>query len=442
MSMPTAQEGALPSNPEPQNSRALATKRKNAASRRGRGMMIGAGLESGLEALWANRLRSLLTVLGVIVGVAAVIAVVTLTQGTSQLLNSRLTGLGTNVLTITPGSTTTGGVASGLGARQSLTGDDASAVATVPNITGVTPVITVSAQVIAGAQNWNTRVQGVTPDMQQIQNWEMTQGAWFTAVDNTAQTPVAVIGQTVVDNLFTAAAADPLGQTITIRSQPFRVVGVLKSKGSNGFANQDDVIYIPFTVARTRLNNSQYVNQILAQVNDANNVNAAQAAITTLLEQRHNITDSSQDDFQVRSSTQFVQTAQQFSTTLTLLLVGIAAISLLVGGIGIMNIMLVSVTERTREIGIRMAIGARRADIRNQFLIEALTLSCTGGVIGILIGLIGGWALTNAFSLPFIASLPWIALAFGVAALVGIVFGFYPAIRASQLDPIVALRTE
>jgi len=229
---------------------------------------------------------------------------------------------------------------------------------------------------------------------------------------------------------------------ITIRSQLFRVVGVLKSKGANGLGNQDDVIYVPFTVAQTRLNNSQYVNQILAQVNDANNVDGAQTAITSLLEQRHNITDSSQDDFQVRSSTQFVQTAQQFSTTLTLLLVGIAAISLLVGGIGIMNIMLVSVTERTREIGVRMAIGARRADIRNQFLIEALTLSCAGGIIGILIGLIGGWALTNAFSLPFIASLPWIALAFGVAALVGVVFGFYPAIRASQLDPIVALRTE
>jgi putative ABC transport system permease protein len=404
--------------------------------------MIGAGLESGWEALWANRLRSLLTVLGVIVGVAAVISVVTLTQGTSELLNSRLTGLGTNVLTITPGSTTTGGAAGGLGTRQSLTVDDATAVASVPNVTSATPVITVSAQVIASGQNWNTRVQGVTPAMQQIQNWEMAQGAWFSDSDNTAGTPVAVIGQTVVDNLFTAAATQPLGQTITIRSQPFRVVGVLKSKGANGLGNQDDVIYVPFSVAQTRLNNSQYVNQILAQVNDANNVDGAQTAITTLLEQRHNIAAGGQDDFQVRSSTQFVQTAQQFSTTLTLLLVGIAAISLLVGGIGIMNIMLVSVTERTREIGVRMAIGARRSDIRNQFLIEALTLSCAGGVIGILIGLVGGWALTNAFSLPFIASLPWIALAFGVAALVGIVFGFYPAIRASQLDPIVALRAD
>jgi putative ABC transport system permease protein len=404
--------------------------------------MIGAGLESGWEALWANRLRSLLTVLGVIVGVAAVIAVVTLTQGTSELLNSRLTGLGTNVLTITPGSTTTGGAAGGLGTRQSLTEDDATAVASVPNVTGVTPVITVSAQVIASGQNWNTRVQGVTPAMQQIQNWELAQGAWFTDADNTSGTAVAVIGQTIVDNLFTSAGTEPLGQMITIRSQPFRVVGVLKSKGSSGLGNQDDVIYIPVTVAKTRLNNSQYVSQILAQVNDANNVDGAQTAITTLLEQRHDIVAGGQDDFQVRSSTQFVQTAQQFSTTLTLLLVGIAAISLLVGGIGIMNIMLVSVTERTREIGVRMAIGARRSDIRNQFLIEALTLSCAGGMIGILIGLIGGWALTNAFSLPFIASLPWIALAFGVAALIGVIFGFYPAIRASQLDPIVALRTE
>jgi putative ABC transport system permease protein len=440
MSIPTTQSGAQPAKPASQIGRTPASRTKKAPARRG--MMIGAGLESGLEALWANRLRSLLTVLGVIVGVAAVIAVVTLTQGTSEVLNSRLTGLGTNVLTVTPGSVTTGGVASGLGGRQSLTEDDATAVRLVPNVTSVTPVITVNTQVIASGQNWNTRVQGVAPDMQQIQNWEMAQGAWFSDADNTGQTPVAVIGQTIVDNLFTAAATEPLGQTITIRSQPFRVVGVLKSKGSNGLANQDDVIFIPFTVAKTRLNNSQYVNQILAQVNDANNVNGAQTAITTLLEQRHNIASGGQDDFQVRSSTQFVQTAQQFSTTLTLLLVGIAAISLLVGGIGIMNIMLVSVTERTREIGVRMAIGARRADIRNQFLIEALTLSCAGGVIGILIGLMGGWALTNAFSLPFIASLPWIALAFGVAALVGIIFGFYPAIRASRLDPIVALRTE
>jgi putative ABC transport system permease protein len=438
MSIPTTQRDAQ--TPQQRNGRATTVAKKRAPARRG--LMIGAGLESGLEALWANRLRSLLTVLGVIVGVAAVIAVVTLTQGTSEVLNSRLTGLGTNVLTITPGSATTGGAAGGLGTRQSLTEDDATAVTSVPNVTGVTPVITVNTQVIAAGQNWNTRVQGVTPDMQQIQNWEMAQGAWFSAADNTGQLPVAVVGQTVVDNLFTAAGTQPLGQTIMIRSQPFRVVGVLKSKGSTGLANQDDVIYIPFTVAKTRLNNSQYVNQILAQVNDANNVDGAQTAITTLLEQRHNIATGGQDDFQVRSSTQFVQTAQQFSTTLTLLLVGIAAISLLVGGIGIMNIMLVSVTERTREIGVRMAIGARRSDIRNQFLIEALTLSCAGGVIGILIGLIGGWALTNAFSLPFIASLPWIALAFGVAALVGVVFGFYPAIRASQLDPIVALRTD
>jgi putative ABC transport system permease protein len=440
MSIPTTQQDAQAPKSQERKGRAPALQKKKGPARRG--FMIGAGLESGWEALWANRLRSLLTVLGVIVGVAAVIAVVTLTQGTSEVLNSRLSGLGTNVLTITPGSTTTGGVASGLGTRQSLTADDATAVASVPNVTGVTPVITVNTQVIASGQNWNTRVQGVTPAMQQIQTWEMAQGAWFTDADNTSGTPVAVVGQTVVDNLFTTAATEPLGQMITIRSQPFRVVGVLKSKGSNGFANQDDVIFIPFTVAQTRLNNSQYVNQILAQVNDANNVDGAQTAIITLLEQRHNIPTGGQDDFQVRSSTQFVQTAQQFSTTLTLLLVGIAAISLLVGGIGIMNIMLVSVTERTREIGVRMAIGARRSDIRNQFLIEALTLSCAGGLIGILIGLVGGWALTNAFSLPFIASLPWIALAFGVAALVGVVFGFYPAIRASQLDPIVALRTD
>jgi putative ABC transport system permease protein len=405
--------------------------------------MLGPSVGSALEALWANRLRSLLTILGVIVGVAAVIAVVTLTQGTSAVLNARVASLGTDILTVSPGSTSTGGVRGGAGTQQSLTQADADALAALPHVTGVSPIIGASSQVIAGSQNWNTRVQGVYADYQSIGNWQMAEGAWFGDADESNAAPVAVLGQTVVQNLFTASGEDALGQNVLINGQGYQVVGVLQTKGTAGFSNQDDVVFIPFATAHERLNSSQYVSQIQVEVDSADNVNAVQTAATALLEQRHNLpTDGSADDFSVRSPTQFVQTAQQSSQTLAILLIGIAAISLVVGGIGIMNIMLVSVTERTREIGIRMAVGARRGDIRNQFLVEALTLSGAGGVIGILLGLGGGLALTHAFQLPFVLSFAAIALAVGVSVLVGVGFGFYPAVRASQLDPIVALRVE
>jgi putative ABC transport system permease protein len=419
-----------------------AASRRLGRQRHSRRSTLGASLGSALEALWANRLRSLLTALGVIVGVAAVIGVVTLTQGTSALINSRLTGLGTNVLTITPGAVQTGGAFSAAGTRQSLTLDDASAVATVPHVTGVSPVIGAASQVIYGSQNWNTRIQGVYPSYQAIGDWTLAEGAWFSQGDEDGATPVAVLGQTTSSNLFGATVTDPIGQTVLINSQAFRVVGVLQAKGASLGGNQDDVIFVPFTAMQQRLNNAQFLSQIVAQVDNANDVNTAQTAVTSLLEQRHNLAAGGPDDFTVRSSNQLVQTAQTFTQTLTFLLVGIAAISLIVGGIGIMNIMLVSVTERTREIGVRMALGARRRDIRNQFLIEALTLSASGGAIGILIGLGLGFGLTNAFSLPFTLSLVSIALAVGVSAAIGVGFGLYPAVRASLLDPIVALRTE
>lgn len=407
-----------------------------------RGAMLGPSFRSALEALQANRTRSLLTTLGVIVGVAAVIAAVTLTESTSALINSRLTGLGTNTLTIIPSATQSGGAFSAAGTSQSLTTDDAAAIASVTHVLNASPVLTSGAQVVYGSQNANTRVLGVYPAFQQIGNWQMNEGAWFNDTDELGGTPVAVLGQTISDTLFLATGTDPVGQTILIKSQSFRVVGILKAKGASFGANQDDLIYVPFSAARARLKNSQFVDQIQAQVDSANNVDQAQVDITALLEQRHRLPTDGPDDFSVRSSNQLVQTAQQFTQTLTLLLVGIAAISLLVGGIGIMNIMLVSVTERTREIGIRMAIGARRGDIRNQFLIEALTLSGAGGVIGIILGLVGGLLLTRAFGLGFSLNPVPIVLAFGVSAVIGVIFGLYPAIRASQLDPIVALRTE
>jgi putative ABC transport system permease protein len=438
-SPPAASAGA--SEPLQVAKRSRAQVQRRAASRR-RGLLLGIGFSSAFEALWANRLRSLLTILGVIVGVGAVISVVTLTQGTSANINSRVANLGTNVLTITPGSASTGGVRGGAGTQQSLTQADADALAALPHVANVSPLLSLNAQIIAGSQNWNTRVQGVYADFQSIGSWQLSEGSWFNDIDESAAQPVAVIGQTVVENLFTPTGVDPVGQSILINSQTYQVVGVLQVKGANGLSNQDDVVYVPFAAAQERLNNSGFVSQIQLQVDDVNNVDAVQQDATTLLEQRHQLPTGGPDDFTVRSPTQFVQTAQQSQQTLAVLLVGVAAISLLVGGIGIMNIMLVSVTERTREIGIRMAIGARRSDIRNQFLIEALTLSAGGGAIGIAAGLIAGLALIRAFQLPFVLSVPAMALAIGVSVLVGLVFGLYPAIRASQLDPVVALRAE
>ncbi len=431
-----------PTPPEARAPRATKTvaKRHRRTSRRGLG--INASLTSALEALWGNRLRSLLTVLGVIVGVAAVIVAVTITEGTSASINSRVAGLGTNTLTISPGASVTGGASQGVGTANTLTLGDVNTIAAVPHVVNVSPIDSVTAQLVYSGQNWSTRAQGVYPNFQSIDNWQISEGSWFSQADQDAGNPVAVLGQTTEQNLFTGVASDPIGQTILINSNPFTVVGVLKAKGTAGAVDQDDIVYVPYSAANARLKTSTFVNQIQAQVDNANDVNTAEANITTVLDQQNNIAPGGTANFVIRSSDQLVQTAQSFSQTLTFLLVGVAAVSLLVGGIGIMNIMLVSVTERTREIGIRMAVGARRRDIRNQFLIEALALSAAGGIIGILLGLIGGYIMTQVFVLPFAPNLLSIILAFGVAAIIGVCFGFYPAVRASLLDPIVALRTE
>ena len=405
-----------------------------------RGVLVGANFAIALESLWSNKLRSLLTGLGIFIGVAAVIAALTLTQGAGAFITNNIASLGLNVITVIPGARTSSGAFGGAGTTQSLTPQDAIALEKIPHVEAVSPIISVTAQVVYGKQNWNTRIQGVNTAFQNIQGWEMAEGVWFSEADVSGGQPVAILGQTVAHNLFDATGTDPVGQKIRIRDQEFRVVGVLQAKGG-GF-NADDVVFVPFNTALTRLKNTTYVDQIVVQVDNADNVTQVQQDIKTILERRHQIPGGGLDDFTSISSTQLMQTAQQFTQVLTFLLVGIAGISLTVGGIGIMNIMIVSVTERTREIGIRMSIGARRKDIRNQFLIEALVLSLFGGVIGMLIGFLLGLMITRATGLPFVITVVSILLPFLICSIIGIVFGLYPAIRASRLDPIEALRTE
>ena len=470
------------------------------------GVKIDAILSSALEALQANRMRSFLTMLGVIIGVSAVIAVVSLTEGVNQSVSQRFSSLGTNVITISPGAASTDGARGAAGTQQTLTMSDAQAVAQLDHVVAMTPILTTSGQVVYGNQNWNTGIRGVYPNYQTIQSWQIAEGSWFSNGDEQVSAPVAVLGQTVVQNLFSSTGTDPIGQTVLINNQAFHVVGTLQAKGSQGFANVDDVIFVPFGAVNERLKPSPvYVDQIQVQVDDVNNVAQVQQNITTLLRTRHHLRGSAPsstgqqfgggnvlgglggggnggrgfggggnggrgggntnggqqtggsttpgsnsslrgvpqaNNFQVFSGNQLVQTAQQNTAELAILLIGIAAVSLSVGGIGIMNIMLVSVAERTREIGVRMAIGARQRDIRNQFLLEALMLSVIGGIIGIVVGLLGGFGLTTSLGFPFVFSIIAVVLAFGVSAVVGISFGLYPAVRAAKLDPIVALRME
>jgi len=408
----------------------------------GSGFRLFQTIPSALAALRANKGRSILTTLGIIIGVAAVIAIVALGEGASASVSSQLAGLGTNLLTITPGSTRSGGAAGGAGSSVTLTSADADAISqNIQGLSGVSPVVSGNAQVIYGNQNWSTRVQAVTPGYLTINDWTIGQGSAFTDQDNTNANNVAVLGQTVVTNLFPNGQS-PIGQLVRIRNVPFTVVGVLASKGSNGFQDQDDTIMIPFRTGQVRLFGSSNINQIVVQVADSSQIDTVNSAMANLLRQRHKLQSYQADDFSIRNNADIISRVSSVSDTLTMLLGGVAAVSLVVGGIGIMNIMLVSVTERTREIGIRLAIGAQPRDVLFQFLVEAVVLSLLGGIVGILIG--SGVAL----ALPIIAGwttvLPWnaIALSFGVSAAIGMFFGIYPARKASQLDPIVALRYE
>jgi putative ABC transport system permease protein len=397
---------------------------------------------SALGALRANKGRSVLTTLGIIIGVAAVVAIVALGEGASASVTSQLQGLGTNVLTVAPGSVQSFGANAGAGSGTTLKAADAVAIqAEVPGVQAASPVVAGNAQVIAGNKNWSTRVQAVTPEYQQIQDWKIGQGTFFTDQDNVSSNNVAVIGQTVATNLF-GAGEPAVGQIIRVRNVPFTVVGVLASKGSGVGGDQDDTILIPFQTGQVRLFGGTSINQVVLEVADPTQIADVQTQIEQVLRQRHRLATSQANDFNIRNNNDIISRVSGVSQTMTLLLGSVAAVSLVVGGIGIMNIMLVSVTERTREIGIRLGIGAQPADVLTQFLVEAVVLSLLGGVVGILVGsavamllpIVAGWATV----------LPWraIVLAFGFSALIGVFFGIYPARKASRLDPIVALRYE
>jgi putative ABC transport system permease protein len=393
---------------------------------------------SALAALRANKGRSILTTLGIIIGVAAVIAIVALGEGASASVAAQLAGLGTNLLTIQPGSAQSGGARSGAGTAVTLKAADADAIVqNLDTLSGVSPVVSGNSQMIAGSQNWSTRVQGVTPSYLTIENWTIAEGAAFTEQDNTNSANVVLLGDMVVTNLFPNGQS-PVGQIIRIRNVPFTVVGVLGVKGGD----LDDTALIPFQTGQVRLFGASNINQIVVQVSDASLMTTATNDLTTQLRQRHRLSSNQPSDFRIQNNNDLITRVSSVSQTMTMLLGGVAAVSLVVGGIGIMNIMLVSVTERTREIGIRLAIGAQPGDVLAQFLVEAVVLSVLGGVIGILIG--SGAALLMPIVAGWAAVLPWnaIVLAFGVSAAIGMFFGIYPARKASQLDPIVALRYE
>jgi putative ABC transport system permease protein len=409
---------------------------------RGKAGRLAQSVPSAFEALRANKGRAVLTALGIIIGVAAVIVMVALGEGASAQVRDRLAGLGTNVITISPGSARSGGARTGAGSASTLKAEDATAIEReVEGVARLSPVVNGNAQVIAGGQNWQTRVQGIRPDYLAIQNYTLARGALFSLQDDEAARNVALLGQTVTGNLF-PGRQDPVGQVIRIRNVPFTVVGVLAPKGQTGFQDQDDMVFVPFRAAQLRLFGSNAINSISVQADQADNMDTVSAGVSQLLRERHRLQPREADDFTVRSSNDIIETAQGVTQTLTMLLGGVAAVSLIVGGIGIMNIMLVSVTERTREIGIRMAIGARPGDVLAQFLVEAVVLSVMGGLIGIGLGIALAIGLPRMMGWAAVISLGSIGVAFGFAALVGIFFGFYPARKAAALNPIDALRYE
>ncbi len=394
------------------------------------------------RALGSNRLRTALTMLGVIIGVGAVIVMVAIGSGARAQIEERIATLGENIVLVMPGSQTTGGVRAGTGSAQSLTVEDGEALQTeCPSLSASSPILEKTLQVVAKNQNWYTRVQGVSASYLEIRSWPLDGGEFFNEQHMKGAAKVCVIGATVVEKLF--GGEDSQGEFIRIAGVPLKVIGVLSRKGQSARGtDQDDVVLVPVTTQLQRLYKKNRLTSIIAVAQDAGALRAAEEEVTGLLRQRHKIGNPEEDDFTVRSQEEIVAAATATSRTLGALLASVAAVSLLVGGIGIMNIMLVSVTERTREIGIRRAVGARSLDILVQFLVEALVLAFLGGLVGIALGVGGSHALAKAEGWPVLVSPTSILLAFLFAGAVGVFFGFYPAYKASELETIDALRYE
>jgi len=399
-------------------------------------------LRIALRALARNKLRAFLTMLGIIIGVGAVIAMVAIGEGAKSTIRAQIAALGTNVLIVLPGSNVQGGVRAGFGNVNTLLDSDGKAMAReLPSVAFVSPVLRRQDQVVAGNLNWGTLAQGVAPEFQQIRDWQVAEGRFLHEGDMDSAAKVAVIGQTVARQLF--GNDDALDAVIRIRNIPFRVVGVLGAKGQTGQGtDQYDTIMIPYTTMQKRLMRITWVQSIVVKAVSAERVEEAQEQITLLLRQRHRIGPEREDDFNVRNLSDIAEAATTTARVMAVLLGSVASISLLVGGIGIMNIMLVSVTERTREIGIRMAVGARSRDIMLQFLVEAVVMAATGGLIGILLGVGSSEVIKQWAQWPTLIDPVIIAIAFLFSGAVGVFFGFYPAKKAANLDPIDALRYE
>lgn len=405
-------------------------------------MDLNATFRIALRALRRNRLRSFLTALGVIIGVGAVIAMVALGEGAQRAIERQMEQFGTNVLMIFAGSAGTGGRQGGMGSLPTLTLDDAKAIEKeVSSVSLVTATVRTQVVAVYGNQNWTTSAFGVTPEFAAVRQWAVAAGRFINQTDMEGEARVCLLGQTVAENLF--GSADPVGETIRIKNLPMKVIGVLAKKGTTiSGSDADDVLYLPLPVAMKRIQGTTRLGSIQVQARGAEDLPLAEEQITALLRQRHGVVAGEPPDFVIRNFSERLSTREEQARTFKYLLAGIASVSLAVGGIGIMNIMLVSVTERTREIGIRMAVGATERDILSQFLVEAVALSVVGGILGILLG-IGGSLLMGWMGLGETSLSLWpIVLAFAVSGLVGIFFGYWPARRAARLDPIEALRYE